>query len=424
VFFLDFRIFPNDLTQMKTSPLSNGLPAIGLIGVTGYGNVHFEGIRHLVESGQARWGGVTVVNPDEAADKVAYFRAQGVPVFGDYREMLSKVGDALSWVSLPTGIGWHCSMAVDCLQRHLHVYIEKPLAATIHETSTIQRAEKESGCRVAVGFQHVYRPSFQQIKRDLLAGKIGAIQEIHAVGLWPRPQSYYKRNRWAGRIRQGDHFILDSPLNNALAHVPNLMLYFAGRSQKTSARLNTVEAEIYRAKTIENYDTVWSRGQTVENIPLSLFFSHACIGKVDPEIHIIGETGSFVVHISGDHLLVQKGRVEAIPHVENRLAQQALFETLNRYFQGSDEEVCTTENAEACTWWVNAVQDACAIHPIPPLWKAEIQLFEETHEYIREVEYWGLRCYREKASPHTLGAPWSAPAATLDLAGYEGYSKG
>ena len=45
---------------------------------------------------------------------------------------------------------------------------------------------------------------------------------------WPRGASYYARNNWAGRLRVGSAWVLDSPVNNAFAHFLMLALFWAG----------------------------------------------------------------------------------------------------------------------------------------------------------------------------------------------------
>jgi len=79
-----------------------------------------------------------------------------------------------------------------------------------------------------VGFQDAYTQTTAKLKSRILAGEWGVIRSVRVIGAWPRPASYYQRNSWAGRIRVGESWVLDSPISNGLAHFLNLALYLAG----------------------------------------------------------------------------------------------------------------------------------------------------------------------------------------------------
>ncbi len=69
--------------------------------------------------------------------------------------------------------------------------------------------------------------------------------------------------------------MLDSPVQNAMAHDLHNMFYVLGRETTSSARPAEVEAELYRANAIENFDTAAARVRTEEGVEILFFVSHA-----------------------------------------------------------------------------------------------------------------------------------------------------
>ncbi len=105
-----------------------------------------------------------------------------------------------------------------------------------------------------------------------MEGVFGRAVRLKTITLWPRTHSHYARSRWAGRIKD-DHgsWVLDSPVNNATAHYLHNMLYLLGKTTNSSARPASVEAELYRANNIENYDTGALRIKTEEGAEIFSF---------------------------------------------------------------------------------------------------------------------------------------------------------
>ena len=65
----------------------------------------------------------------------------------------------------------------------------------------------------------------------------GRPRRFSTLCCWPRDLAYYRRNTWAGRLRDPDTggWVLDSPANNAMAHFLHNLLYLAGERPDRSA---------------------------------------------------------------------------------------------------------------------------------------------------------------------------------------------
>ncbi|MFO7725687.1 MAG: Gfo/Idh/MocA family oxidoreductase [Oceanipulchritudo sp.] len=395
---------------------------VGLIGVTGYAYAYVEELTKLVDAGLVKWGAVTIINREAAPEQVAFFEAAGVPIYGDYREMLEAEGHLLDWLCIPTAIDWHTRMTIDALKRGLPVLLEKPLAPTLQDVERIQAAEKASGLLVAIGYQHNYARTTWEIKQRLLDGLIGKIERIDSLCLWPRGRSYYDRNNWSGRLYLDDSWVLDSPLHNAISHVVNLILFLTGPSLEKRADLLQVEAELYRAKPIQSYDTVRTEAILDNGARAAVVLSHSSETHLDPEIRITGSRGVLVWRFSGPHTFEIEGKKMSIPGEDQIAIREQMFNNIVHAIRGdSSRRICSTEQARGEVKWVNAVQDATTIHDIP---KAFCRTHEDGGDIFDVVE--GLDAFAEKAYAEgswfsDLNAPWARPPGSLDLAGYTSF---
>lgn len=263
-----------------------------MIGVSGYGRIHLQLLRECRARGEIKLTAAVVINPQDEAENIAELRAHGCAIYDTYEAMLAHEAGQIDLCLIPTGIHWHAQMTLHALRAGANVLVEKPLAAAAADIEAIDRAERDTGRFVAVGFQDYYESGTQWLKEQIHRGAIGELRAVRFLGIWPRPRSYYLRNNWAGRLHVGAQSVLDSPLNNAFAHFVMLGLYFAGVGRDDAAAAVIEGAELYRAHAIESFDTAVVRLRTDREVRLWLGASHCCRPQFEPEIKLIGTAGS------------------------------------------------------------------------------------------------------------------------------------
>jgi predicted dehydrogenase len=139
---------------------------------------------------------------------------------------------------------------------------------------------------VAIGYQWSFSEAIQKLKSDILAGVLGKPKRLRSLVLWPRDETYYGRNTWAGAKRDPrGNLVLDSPVNNACAHYLHNMLYVVGDAVDRSAHPTRLTAELYRAHPIENYDTAAIRFTTCTGVEGVFITSHATATRRGPVLH-------------------------------------------------------------------------------------------------------------------------------------------
>ncbi len=115
-------------------------------------------------------------------------------IFTGYKEMLSKVKlDAAYVIMTPKLVK---PIALDCLSRGLHLFVEKPPGVSVEETEEMIEAANKNSCTTMVGFNRRFTPVLKEAKR--LVEENGQITlcvgELHKFHLSDPP--YYETPSW------------------------------------------------------------------------------------------------------------------------------------------------------------------------------------------------------------------------------------
>lgn len=264
----------------------------GIVGIGGFAQTWVRSLALTEERGTARLSGAVVRNRPKYAEQVAALEEKGCTIYATLDEMLADGRGKYDVIGVPTGIPYHEPMAVQALEAGYNVLIEKPVAGTIQEVSSIAEAERRTGHWCAVGYQHIYSSSLQWLAGKLATGNLGRIVEGRTMVMWPRAQSYYERNAWAGQLRSNDRWTLDGPATNATAHYLSHMTYLAQTVEEEGFGVESVRAELYRAKDIPSYDTSCIEVVTKGGARLYHYVTHSCVENVNPETVLECERGT------------------------------------------------------------------------------------------------------------------------------------
>jgi predicted dehydrogenase len=121
---------------------------IGLVGTGGISHAHMLGYSKLAEEGKVELVAACDLNVPRAE---AWAKKYGFrEVYGNHREMLEK--SDLDAVSVCTWNNGHAPITIDALRAGKHVLCEKPPAMTVQEAEAMQKAERESGKTLMIGF--------------------------------------------------------------------------------------------------------------------------------------------------------------------------------------------------------------------------------------------------------------------------------
>jgi predicted dehydrogenase len=137
---------------------------VGLIGLGVAGQRHAAALQKIGDASL-----VAAADPAPAARDAA--SAMGIPCYPTYGEMLTAVRMDAAIVSLPHSL--LAAAAVACVERGLHILLEKPMGVTLHEADAVIGAARGAGVHVMVNFIHRFRAEYRQARALIAAGVIG-----------------------------------------------------------------------------------------------------------------------------------------------------------------------------------------------------------------------------------------------------------
>ncbi|MGD2154527.1 MAG: Gfo/Idh/MocA family oxidoreductase [Gemmatimonadales bacterium] len=271
---------------------------IVLVGIGGYGEVYLSALLDEPQGARCRIVGAVDPHPENCA-RLTELEARGVPLHPSLEDFYRTGSADLAVISSP--IHLHAEHACLALSRDSHVLVEKPAAAVTADVDAMIEARERARRFVAVGFQWSFARSILDLKQDILAGRFGVPLSGRSLTLWPRTESYYGRNDWAGRRRDAaGRWILDSPANNAMAHHLHNLLFLLGSQLDRSAEPADVSARLARANDIETFDTIAARVRTAEGTELLFLASHAVAEDESVEPRFVLEFDDATVSFTGE----------------------------------------------------------------------------------------------------------------------------
>jgi len=390
-----------------------GQVCLGLIGAGGFGAHHLSAITALEASGEIRLAAIADPDVTQLWRLREQPRYQRVSLHEDYREMLATNPD-LNAVTIAAPIPFHYEITQACLERGLFVYLEKPPAPMLWQLDRL--VELDTQGRVSVGFQLVGSIWMQHLKHLIAEGKLGEILEIRACGCWPRPDSYYRRARWAGLMTYDGRPTFDGPTTNAFAHLVHNIMFLGVRELAGFGQPVEVQGEIYRARPIEGYDVSCLRGMLASGTRFIACFTHAAEKLMPYEMEVIGTKGHARVSNDGNSFESDTcGRMDCTETVLELLTKSN--SVFIDFVLGRRETRLSDTRAYVLA--TNAMLlSSCGIHTVDKQWVhrsgRSTDGFYEVRDLCSNIE----RAFRQGCMLSELGVPWAVntlPVATACL---------
>lgn len=179
-----FQIVPGGVLGLngQTAP-SNRLNIAG-VGVGGMGG---NNIKKCAEAG-ANIVALCDVDPENYAAHT--FKAHpNAKAFIDYRVMLDKMGKEIDGVVIATPDHTHAVIAMECMRRGKHVYVQKPMAYSVYEARQMTEAARTYKVVTQMGNQGRSGEGTRRVCEWIWAGAIGEVREVQTWTnrpVWPQ----------------------------------------------------------------------------------------------------------------------------------------------------------------------------------------------------------------------------------------------
>ena len=203
---------------------------IGLIGCGGIVHGH---VQHLLEIPEAEivalndTSEASIASIKEGRDHPHRPLPEGyrekmkdLPVFDDYRDMLSKV--KMDAVMIATPHTLHFQQAMDAIDKGCHVLIEKPMVCCTDHAKKLIAHAKEKDRIIVLSYQRHYQPQFRYMKKVIEEGQLGEITFVSAL------QCQAWKRGTAGSWRQIPELSGGGQLNDSGSHLLDIILWATG----------------------------------------------------------------------------------------------------------------------------------------------------------------------------------------------------
>lgn len=133
---------------------------------------------------------------EEIMEKHDFQNNEKIRKYTDYKEMLDQVKPEL--VSIATESGNHAEIALYCIDKGIHLIIEKPMAMSIEDANKIIDKSKEKGVKVSSCHQNRFNVAIQEMRKAVEGGRFGKISHGSIHVRWNRGKGYYDQASWRG----------------------------------------------------------------------------------------------------------------------------------------------------------------------------------------------------------------------------------
>ena len=403
---------------------------VAMVALGGYGNSYLARLFGNGEHGGFRL--VAGIDPKPKGCRyLDAFKELEIPIYPDLDQFYAESSVDLVVIAAP--ISLHLPFTRTALAHGSNVLCEKPVTATIQDALQMAAAEAAAEGFVGIGYQWSFADAIQALKADVMAGVLGRPLRFRTKVLWPRPQSYYHRNNWAAKLKTADGcWVLDSPVNNATAHYLHNCFYVLGETRETSARPIDVQAELYRANNIENYDTAAVRCHTEDGVEILFYTAHPVNENIGPVFTYEFEN-AVVEYRAYDAPIVahfKDGRVkdygDPFANGDKKLwdaIEASRTRAGTRARRTGAPLACSISAAMSHTLAVNGAQES--VDSIVDFPDDLVRRHDQNGDELLYVE--GLvetlgRCYDQGVMPSELGdVPWAKIGRVVDLRDYRHY---
>ncbi len=137
---------------------------------------------------------------DELLDKFDIENKDSIKKYTDYKELIEN--EDIQLASIATESGNHAEIALFCIEKDVHLIIEKPMAMNIDDANKIIELSKERNIKVSACHQNRFNVAIQKLRNAVESNRFGKISHGSIHVRWNRGKSYYDQASWRGTWEQ------------------------------------------------------------------------------------------------------------------------------------------------------------------------------------------------------------------------------
>ena len=193
---------------------------IASIGVGMIGHVHAQILSRMDE---CAYTGIADIDPH--ANELA--RQLGTRYYEDYKEMIEREQPDGVVISVPNEL--HKPIGCFCLERGVHVFVEKPISTTIEEAQALIKSAQKNKVKLLIGHHRRFNPMVVATKELIHRGDLGDLVGVSVLWAMYKPSDYFTAGDWRRR-KGGGPFLI-----NTIHEMDNLR-YMYGEIERVYAQ--------------------------------------------------------------------------------------------------------------------------------------------------------------------------------------------
>jgi UDP-N-acetyl-2-amino-2-deoxyglucuronate dehydrogenase len=207
-----------------------------------------------------------------------------VNVYTDYLEMLQK--EDIDVVTIATESGYHPEIAINCMNKGLHVICEKPMALSIEDADRMIDVSRKNNVKLSVSHQNRFNLPIQKLRKAVEDDKFGKLVNGTARILWNRNMNYYKQAPWRGTWKLDGGTLMNQCIHN----IDLLQWMMGGEIDTVYAQCGTFLRDIEG----EDFGAILIR---FKNGAIGIIEGSACVypKNLEETLSIFGEKGTVCI---------------------------------------------------------------------------------------------------------------------------------
>lgn len=242
-----------------------------------------------VTNNQLELAALCDVKPEAMENLLARHGLEGdtaIRRYTDYQEMLEAEKPTL--VGIATESGSHAEIALACIERGIHVIIEKPIAMSMADADKIVEAAEKYNVKVCACHQNRFNNAIQATRKALEEDRFGRMSHGSIHVRWNRNKDYYDQAPWRGTWAQDGGCMM-----NQCIHGVDLLRWMMGDE--------VVEVYAQTAQQFHNYLECEDVGMAVVK------FANGAIGTIEGTTNVYPKNLEETLYLFGEKGTVKIG---------------------------------------------------------------------------------------------------------------------
>ena len=242
-----------------------------------------------VTNNQLELAALCDVKPEAMENLLARHGLEGdtaIRRYTDYQEMLEAEKPTL--VGIATESGSHAEIALACIERGIHVIIEKPIAMSMADADKIVEAAEKYNVKVCACHQNRFNNAVQATRKALEEDRFGRMSHGSIHVRWNRNKDYYDQAPWRGTWAQDGGCMM-----NQCIHGVDLLRWMMGDE--------VVEVYAQTAQQFHNYLECEDVGMAVVK------FANGAIGTIEGTPNVYPKNLAETLYLVGEKGTVKIG---------------------------------------------------------------------------------------------------------------------